>query len=105
MANRLKNIDITTNTTGKRHYRQIKFPEIPEDSSDLYIITTEGDRLDLIANHFYRDTSLWWVIVQANVGILKGDEVALKGGIQLRIPSTPEIIIRNFEKINNRRSI
>ena len=100
MANRLKDIPVLVKKNGKRYYRQIRFPEIPVHSSDLYIITTEGDRLDLIVNHFYGDISLWWVIIQANPGILKGDEVAVKGGIQLRIPTTPEIIIRNFEKKN-----
>lgn len=102
MVDRLKDIDILTTEKGKRYYRQIRLPEIPVDGSDLYIITTDGDRLDLIANHFYGDISLWWVIVQANVGVLKGDELAVKGGVQLRIPTTPEIIIRNFERKNTR---
>jgi len=100
MANRLKNLNVLRTEKNKRYFEQTKFPEIPVDNSDLYIVTKDGDRLDLIADAFYNDTSLWWVIVQANPNTLKGDSIALKPGIQIRIPTTPEIIIRNFDKIN-----
>tara|TARA_R100001443_G_scaffold107199_1_gene116948 strand:- start:922 stop:1221 length:300 start_codon:yes stop_codon:yes gene_type:complete len=71
--------------TGKRCYKTTIIPKIPTQSTDLFIISREGDRLDLLANEFYQDVSLWWVIAEANqVG--KGTTV-VPAGIQMRIPN------------------
>ena len=40
-------------TKDKRYYKAINYPEIPLSISDIYVITTIGDRLDTLANHFY----------------------------------------------------
>ena len=46
----------------KRFYSTVRYPEIPLDIQDLYIITVSGDRLDLLANQFYKDIRLWmWI--------------------------------------------
>ncbi len=39
---------------------------IPKKDDDIYIITQETDRLDLLANEFYKDSSLWLIIATAN---------------------------------------
>jgi hypothetical protein len=57
---------------------------IPKKDDDIYIITQETDRLDLLANQFYKDSTLWWIIARANN--LNGANIGLEGGIQLRIP-------------------
>ena len=85
-----------------RYFRHIKYPEIPLNAGDLYVITNDGDRLDLLADRFYGNSDLWWIIVQGNTGVLKGDGVALKAGIELRIPSSPEMVLRNFTKLNKK---
>jgi hypothetical protein len=37
-----------------------------------------GDRLDLLARHYYNDDRLWWRIVDANPEVLFGGDVLLE---------------------------
>jgi nucleoid-associated protein YgaU len=83
---------------GKRFFRTTSYPTIPPSSSDTYIIATSEDFLDSLANTFYRDPTLWWVIAQANniAGTLKP-----KVGQQLRIPGNINQILSNFSQENS----
>ena len=101
MANRVKNQQIkVTDGNRKRFYKYIKYPEIPEDISDIYIITRIGERLDLLANKYYQNPDLWWVIMKANPNKLRRDSIFMPVGIQIRIPSNLDFIIRDFENLN-----
>ena len=75
---------------------------IPLSLNDIYAVTVEGDRLDLIADQFYRDVDLWWIITTANPDIIRRDSFNLKPGIQIRIPDPNEVnnILRSFEQLN-----
>lgn len=84
----------------KRYYDSIKYPKIPLSINDVYVITTIGDRLDLIANQFYKDIRLWWIIAIANKDIIRRDSYTLKPGLEIRIPIDIESIIEDFEEIN-----
>jgi len=66
-------------------YLTTRYPDIERRPTDLYIISREGDRLDLLANEFYGDARYWWIIAQANDGIDKGSYV-LSPSLQIRIP-------------------
>jgi hypothetical protein len=71
--NRYDNSTIeTTPITGKQYYKQKYYPNIPLSSTDEYVITTIGDRLDTLAYSYYRDSTLWWIISIANNNITKG---------------------------------
>ena len=85
----------------KRYYKPFQYPEIPLSPNDVYITTTIGDRLDLLANQFYKDVDLWWIIATANPNIVRRDGFNLKGGLELRIPSNYSKIINDFRKLNN----
>lgn len=52
----------------------------------------EGDRLDLLAYHFYSDTRLWWRILDANPDLHNGVEISLKdrAGEIILIPKAKE---------------
>ena len=100
MRNRTKEIDIKRSSELKRYYKPLKYPTIPPQSDDLYIITTIGDRLDSLANQFYNDVRLWWIIANANVGIIRRDSFALENNLQIRIPRDIEKIIGDFEDLN-----
>ena len=102
MRNRIKSTSIKRSTDFKRYYYPLKYPTIPLHSDDLYITTTIGDRLDILANQFYKDTRLWWVIANANVGIIRRDSFALKPNLQIRIPKDIEKIIGDFEDLNQK---
>jgi len=65
-------------------FETYRFPDVKKSSSDYYIFSREGDRLDLLSNEFYKDPRLWWIIAEAN-NLGKGG-FAIKPGLQLRIP-------------------
>jgi hypothetical protein len=47
-------------------YDSLLLPYIEPTDSDILIVTEEEDRLDLLANQFYGDSNLWWVIATYN---------------------------------------
>lgn len=83
---------------GKRVFRTTRYPKIPIDFNDIYIVANETDYLDSLAFRFYRDSTLWWVIAQAN-----GIKATLKAptGVQIRIPQNIDDIITRFNRENN----
>jgi hypothetical protein len=86
----------------KRYLKYIKYPDIPLSLDDLYATIVEGDRLDLIADQFYNDVDLWWIITTANPDIIRRDSFNLKPGLQIRIPDPNRVsnILRSFEQLN-----
>ena len=75
------------NTTKKRknkksYYGTTMYYKVPKKNSDSYFIATEGDRCDNLAQRFYNNSSLWWVI--AKVNNLKTMNIPV--GTSLRIP-------------------
>jgi len=99
---RLNFIKQVKGTNNKRTFKYIKYPKIPLSINDIYATTLVGDRLDLIANQFYKDVDLWWVITTANPSVIRRDSFNLKPGLQIRIPSPNRItgILRSFEQLN-----
>ena len=63
------------------------YGDIPRHENDLYILSVDGDRLDLISNRFYGTPKYWWVIALAN-NMGKGT-LFVTPGAQLRIPHAP----------------
>ena len=80
-------------------YQTTRYPTFPKRSTDLYIISREQDRLDLIATDFYGDSTLWWVIAMAND--LPGDSLFTTPGFQLRIPGNLNNAIQEFNALNS----
>lgn len=82
---------------GKRVFRTTRYPKIPVSANDLYIVASETDYLDSLAQKFYKDSTLWWIIAQAN-----GIKATLKAptGVQIRIPRNIDQIIVRFRREN-----
>lgn len=100
MASRYQYIPTTKlNVTGSTYYQTNLYPQIKPTNTDYYIITTVGDRLDLLAYDFYQDSSLWWIIASANA--LPGDSIYAPIGVQLRIPINIQNILNTYNLINN----
>ena len=99
MASRLRTLKVKKSNR-KRIYRALKYPEIPLSIDDLYVITTDGDRLDLLADQFYQDVDMWWIIATANPGVVKRDTFTLKPGLEIRIPIDTQSIMQSFELLN-----
>ncbi len=94
---RYSNTGIKRDKSGVRVYNTTFYPSIPIDDSDRFIYTKFGDRVDALANEYYGDVTLWWIISKAN-GI-KG-QAGLKPGQLLRIPGQVEEILSNFRDLN-----
>jgi hypothetical protein len=99
--NRVRKQEIKATTNKKRYFKYLKYPEIPVDISDVYIITKIGERLDSLAYQYYKNPDLWWIITKANPNKLKRDSFFMPIGIQIRIPINIDPIITSFEKINS----
>lgn len=98
MNHRYQNIKIIKNEKGIQHRSNNVYPDIPLSDNDIYVIITVGDRLDLLANTYYKDVTLWWVIASANN--LPGDTLFPELGTQLRIPVNISEIIKQYN-LNN----
>lgn len=85
---------------GVRFRSTTKYPTIPLSVNDIYVITQSGDRYDLLANRYYNDKSLWWVIACANPSIIFGTLIP-PPGFQLRIPIKISSILDSYNKLNN----
>ena len=55
-------------------------------------VVQEGERLDLLARHYYGDARLWWRILDANPDLLSGVELSLRerAGEIILIPKAKE---------------
>lgn len=96
--NRYENIQIVKNASKVRYYTDNKYPDIPLSETDLYLIVAAGDRFDLLAYRYYKDTSLWWIIPTANN--LSCDSMFPDIGIQIRIPLDIESILKSYKELN-----
>ena len=67
-------------------YTTTLYNQIPLRNDDIYLISTEGDRLDNLAFEFYKDASLWWYIARAN----NFTTMNIPAGISFRVPATTE---------------
>ena len=97
MALRYDNSVTFKTPQGKPYYESKRYPVIPLSESDIYVVTTEGDRLDLIANQYYKDSSLWWIIAFVNSNVTKGSMFPASG-VQLKIPTDLSKVIRLYNQ-------
>jgi phage tail protein X len=86
----------------RRYYDSLLDPRIPNSYDDIYIITTIGDRLDLLAWKYYTNAEFWWMIAAANPELRK-DSLYLEPGIQLRIPQDPNTVLNLYQEQNQSR--
>jgi len=96
--NRYSDIPRTT-YNGKRAFKTVRYPEIPLNENDTYVISQAGDRFDLLAYNFYSDSSLWWVISIANENFQQNSMI-IPEGQQVRIPTDISNILYNFKQLN-----
>jgi hypothetical protein len=87
-------------TRGIRYYRGVKYPEIPLSPDDIYVYAESGDRFDILANSYYGDSTLWWIISTAN-NFLSQDSYYIPLGVQIRIPINTSVIQSSFNNLNS----
>jgi hypothetical protein len=93
------NTDILTTSRGVKYYKALKYPPIPPSESDVYVVTVQGDRLDLLSYQYYKDPTLWWIISVTNSNITFGSMFP-EPGTQLRIPTNISNVIELFNAEN-----
>ena len=86
----------------RRYYDSLLDPTIPLSYDDIYVVTTIGDRLDLLAWKYYTNAELWWIISAANPELRK-DSLYLDPGIQLRIPAEYNTVLNLLKEQNTSR--
>tara|TARA_R110000803_G_scaffold115019_1_gene183460 strand:- start:470 stop:775 length:306 start_codon:yes stop_codon:yes gene_type:complete len=101
MGRRYKKILTKKTTQGTVYKRTVIYPEIPLNENDIYVISQYGDRYDTLAQEFYKDSELWWIISSAN-NYQKGS-LNITPGIQLRIPADSSTALEVFEEVNKNR--
>jgi phage tail protein X len=98
--NRYQNIP-KTKINKKLVYQTSRYPEVLLSPNDIYVYTTQGDRFDTLAQQYYNNSSLWWVISIANTDKVNQSTIVIPEGLQIRIPSTYANIIQDFNIINS----
>ena len=81
----------------RRNYRVYKptiYPNIPMKDSDIFIAPIVGEKLENIANKYYGDGSLWWIIAKANN---INDSTVISNKIKrIRIPIEIQQVLQNL---------
>ena len=72
------------NDNNDRVYRTTLLPDLTDNQNDIFIETEVGQRLDSLANQYYNDPTLWWVIAKANN--INNGSIQVEAGVRLRIP-------------------
>ena len=96
-------------TDKKPNYQTTRYPEVPLSDEDTYVYTSQGDRFDILANQYYGDQSLWWIISIANTAVagtslpsdLPQDSLIIPEGIQIRIPANYAAVLSSFKLLNS----
>jgi hypothetical protein len=87
--NRYQDLAITKDSNGRRKFVTTFVPFFDKSDNDIYVITDPSDRLDLLANQFYGDSTAWPIIASANsIGL---GSLNVESGKQLRIPDPNKI--------------
>ena len=96
----LKNQNENVGSLNTPYYTNVTYPEIPQSENDIWVETEFGDRLDLLANQFYNDITLYWIIACANPNKVNMGSIYLPVGSQIRIPTNTVEIVDNYRLLN-----
>mgnify|MGYP003651103633 CR=1 FL=1 len=96
----LKNTNEFVGTLGTKYYTNVTYPEVPANENDIWVETEWGDRLDLLANQFYQDVTLYWIIAIANPDKVNMGSLYLPSGTQIRIPTNIVSIVDRYNILN-----
>ena len=95
---RYDNTLIKKNKIGQRVYGVTLYPTIPIQDGDKFYYPIDGERVDSVAEKFYGDQSLWWIIAGANN--IRDGSFALNPSEKIRIPNNIQPILEEFRRIN-----
>ena len=98
--NRYSNIP-KTKIKRKLTYVTSRYPEVPLSENDIYVYTSRGDRFDILAQNYFGDSNLWWIISIANPQ-LPQNTMYPPLGVQIRIPRNISQILLDYTQLNSK---
>ena len=84
---------------GTRYYKPTIVPNVPIKDSDIFVYPIYGDRFETIAQRYYNDSTLWWIIAKANE--LSKGQISADPLKKIRIPTEIDDILESVEKSNS----
>ena len=97
MNNRYDNSRIFRDDNGRRYLSRIEYPPIPLRDSDILIRGVFGQTFMNLANQYYENKNLWWIIARANQ---QTEAVYMVPGKEYRIPQEIKLILQEYEELN-----
>ena len=89
---------IKSKDTGNRVYKSTFYPKIRIENTDKFVYPIDGDRLENLAHRYYGDSTLWWIIAQANK--IRDGSFGLKPDEIIRVPMEISKILKDFRTMN-----
>ena len=96
---RYNSAKIRRDKNGTRYYKPTIVPNVPIKDSDIFVYPVYGDRFETIAQRYYNDSTLWWIIAKANE--LSRGEISADPLKKLRIPTEIDDILESVQKSNS----
>ena len=96
MNNRYDNSRIFRDDNGRRYLSRIEYPPIPLRDSDILIKGVFGQSFMNLANQYYENKNLWWIIARANQ---QTESVYMVPGKEYRIPQEIKLILQEYEEL------
>ena len=95
---RYKGNTIRKDKNNIRYYKPRIIPNIPIKDTDIFVYPIYGDRYDTMAQRYYEDSNLWWIIVKAND--ISDGKIAPDPLKKLRIPTEIDDILQSINQVN-----
>tara|TARA_R100001377_G_C3145087_1_gene94153 strand:+ start:31 stop:324 length:294 start_codon:yes stop_codon:yes gene_type:complete len=93
---RYRNNLIKKSKDGKRYYKPTIVPNIPIKDTDIFVFPIFGDRFDTMAQRYYKDSNLWWIIAKANE--VSNGKISPDPLKKLRIPTEIDEILNAVDR-------
>ena len=90
---RYRNNIIKKDKDNVRYFKPRIIPNIPIKDSDIFVYPVYGDRFDTLAQRYYDDSNLWWIIAKAN-NMIDGT-MGLDPEKRVRVPLDIEKILQS----------
>ena len=95
---RYKNNTIKKDINNVRFYKPRIIPNVPIKDTDIFVYPVYGDRFDTMAQRYYDDSNLWWIIAKANE--VSDGRIAPNPLEKLRIPTEIDDILQSINQTN-----
>ena len=95
---RYRNNKIRKDKDNIRYYKPRIIPNIPIKDTDIFVYPLYGDRFDTLAQRYYEDPNLWWIIAKANE--ISNGKISPEPEKKLRIPTEIGDILDSVIKSN-----